>query len=72
VIAKEGQKVEIKNGDVKVDGQPPAVVVSVGQVSRAPIVVPRGCLFLVSSASMLDSMTFGPIPIRSVRGQVPQ
>jgi hypothetical protein len=71
VLAKEGQLVEARDGELYVDGQKPNQSVSVGGAAKWSYIVPRGCVFMLSSTSAGDSLRHGPIPIRNVKGRRP-
>ncbi|GMV81336.1 MAG: hypothetical protein AMXMBFR7_25200 [Planctomycetota bacterium] len=78
VVAREGQKVQTKprGTDTRrmylwVDGQESAL--QSGLTPRQPmpeIVIPRNCVFVIRKDSGKDSFTFGPIPLRLVKGRM--
>lgn len=79
VIAKEGDRVEIKDGKVKLNGQDkteayvPADAI-VGTENLAEIIVPRGHYFILGDnrkmSKLKDSRAFGPIPLEALVGKV--
>jgi hypothetical protein len=71
VLAKEGQLVEARDGSLLVDGQKPNQALALGTTAKWSYIVPRGCVFLLASASAADSLRHGPIPIRNVKGRRP-
>jgi type IV secretory pathway protease TraF len=70
LLAKEGQTVEVNGSTVLVDGQAPAVRIEVPGTVRAPLVIPRGCVFLVAKTPMADSLQYGPVPARNLTGKL--
>ena len=67
VVATEGQRVSCANNKLLVNG----VLSKVHPVWRVPLpelVIPKGCLFLLSTVPDQDSGVFGPIPMRNVIG----
>jgi type IV secretory pathway protease TraF len=75
VVAREGQRVQVTDKDLLVDGQPYEVLGVKNKTSLAEVpelVVPRGCLFVISDNRSRrgsvenDSRSFGPIPLDAV------
>jgi signal peptidase I len=71
VLAKEGQLIEARDGSLFVDGQKPNPTLAVGTNAKWSYIVPRGCVFLLASVAVADSLRYGPIPIRNVKGRLP-
>lgn len=76
VIAVGGQTVDLRNGVVFVDGKPldePYVhgQPSVPQVLTFPVTIPKGYVWLMGDnrQNSGDSRSFGPQPIKNVRGR---
>lgn len=79
VIAKEGQRIAIEAGRVKLNGQEqnesyvPADAF-VGTENLVEIIVPRGHYFIMGdnrkNSRSKDSRAFGPIPLEAVVGKV--
>jgi len=68
VIATEGQRLALAQGKVTVDGQPLQTKV-LGFHNVVPeFVVPRGTVYVLASAPEEDSLKYGPIPMRNIRG----
>ncbi|MFH0939580.1 MAG: signal peptidase I [Planctomycetota bacterium] len=72
VTALEGDRIEIANGVVKVNG-----VVSLYKVDQPDrhfpeVKVPRGCVFLLADASSvgIDSLQIGPVPFFQIIGRL--
>jgi hypothetical protein len=70
LVAKEGQRVEIKEKGIYVDGAKSDCRIALGRITVAVFVIPRGTVYLVSAIPERDSITFGPIPFRNVLGQL--
>ena len=75
VLALAGQKVEVKNDEVKIDGAPyinPGIRFKVSRFDVPELVVPRGCVFVVcdqrskGASCEVDSRRFGPISIDAI------
>src|SRR5207245_1768545 len=75
VVATEGQRVEVTETDVLVDGQPftdPAIHPGSTRIDMPELVVPRGCVFVVCDlrgapgAAENDGRLLGPIPVEAV------
>ncbi|MCZ7647862.1 MAG: S26 family signal peptidase [Planctomycetota bacterium] len=78
VIAHEGQTISIepKKGErrkyvVKVNKQEAAVQPITGLSAALPeIVVPKDCVFLLANQAGIDSLKYGPIPLRLIKGRL--
>ena len=79
VVALEGQRVEVVNKQVKVDGKTTAFKVDIGDWAFPEIRVPRGCVFLISDVTSFwsttdpgigDSMRIGPVPYFNLLGKL--
>lgn len=70
LVAKEGQTVEFKDMAVHVNGAKTDCTVNIGKKTLPPFVVPRGCVYMLSTMPEKDSLTFGPIPLRNVTGKL--
>jgi len=70
IIAKEGQTVELKDMAVHVNGIKTEININIGKKTMAPFVVPRGCVYMMSTIPEKDSLTFGPIPLRNLAGKL--
>jgi hypothetical protein len=70
MVAKEGQTVEFKDKAVHVNGVKTDCTVNIGKRTMAPFIVPRGCVYMLSTMPEKDSLKFGPIPLRNVAGQL--
>ncbi|MCW8131470.1 MAG: hypothetical protein KIS92_14065 [Planctomycetota bacterium] len=72
VVAKEGQRVKLVfangQGKIFVDGQPSQAKVLGFTINSPEFIVPRGCVYVVASAPENDSLNFGPLPMRNIRG----
>ena len=75
VIARGGDRIELKNGLVYVNGVPEPTSYDVIQedprANLAVYSVPEGYVFLMGDnrPASLDSRSFGPVPLSSVRGK---
>lgn len=70
VVAKEGQRVVLSGGKVMVDGHPSQAKV-LGFTKESPeFIVPRDCVFVVACAPEEDSLKYGPVPMRNIRGML--
>ena len=79
IVAKEGDRVAIEAGRVKVNGQDqneayvPADAF-IGTENFVEIIVPRGHYFILGdnrkTSRLKDSRSFGPIPLEAVVGKV--
>jgi signal peptidase I len=74
VIAVPGQQVEIREGQVRVDGQPlyEPYLKEPPRYTTGPILVPEGMLFVLGDNrnASSDSHDWGLLPARNVRGRV--
>jgi hypothetical protein len=79
IVALEGQKIEVVNKTVKVDGKSTLYKVDLPDWVFPDIRVPRGCAFILSDVSSFwstteagigDSMRIGPIPYYSLMGKL--
>lgn len=79
VVAKEGDRVEIMNGKIKLNGQDKTEAyvqadAVVGTENFAEIIIPRGHYFILGDnrkmARLKDSRAFGPIPLEALVGKV--
>ena len=74
IVATEGQRVEVRDDKVLVDGNPiPNPTKSARSRWDVPeIVVPRGCVFVLcdqrqkTGSAEYDSRRFGPIPVEAI------
>lgn len=79
VVAVEGQRVEVVNKQVKVEGKTTAFKVDIPDWAFPEMRVPRGCVFLISDVSSFwsttepgvgDSMRIGPVPFYNLLGKL--
>ena len=71
VVGLPGQRVELVDGELRVDGE--AVTdgrVRATQGDRPPVVVPEDHIYTVSQENFFDSLGLGPIPASLVLGRV--
>lgn len=72
VAARPGERVEIRDTKVLVNGvgveQGGKVWRAIGD--RAPVMVPRDHVYLLSVGHVFDSIAYGPVPASAVRGRV--
>ncbi len=75
VIATEGQRVDVRDGAVYVDGKRLIEPYTHGLPSDAgtvavPVIVPKGCVWVMGDnrTNSTDSRWFGPIPVSTIRG----
>ncbi len=73
VVAVDGQKIEVRNGDVFLDGSlvRESFVISASSDTIPTHQVPEGTIFVMGDnrANSLDSRYFGPVDTESVRGR---
>jgi type IV secretory pathway protease TraF len=67
LVATAGQRLEISEKGILVDGRPTGVKINLSSRPFPAIVIPRGCVYLVATTPQADSVRFGPIPARNVR-----
>ncbi|MFM2092114.1 MAG: Signal peptidase peptidase [Planctomycetota bacterium] len=70
VAALPGSRIEIRSGQLLVDGQTSPRRPPSDHPDAGPVAVPAGHLFVVSLRHRLDSFAYGPIPLTAVRGRV--
>ncbi|MBI3828107.1 MAG: hypothetical protein HY291_01230 [Planctomycetes bacterium] len=70
VVAKEGQHVVLTGGKVMVDGHPSQAKVLGFTVESPEFIVPRDCVFVVACAPEDDSLKYGPVPMRNIKGML--
>lgn len=70
LVAKEGQRVEVKDKSLFVDGVKSDCKSYIGLERFSLFVVPRGTVYMLSITPEKDSFSFGPIPFRNVLGQL--
>ena len=68
VLAREGQRIEIRKRRIFVDGTPSPKQPHAVRVKLHEIVVPRGCVFVMAHEGGEDSSHYGPLPMRSILG----
>ena len=70
LVAKEGQRIEVKEKGIYVDGAKSDCRINIGRQTIAVFVIPRGTVYLLSVTPEKDSFSYGPIPFRNVLGQL--
>jgi signal peptidase I len=76
VIAVEGHTVDLKDGQVLIDGVPASEPYTYGKPSEPqsfplPVTIPAGYVWVMGDnrTDSGDSRTFGPIPVTSIHGR---
>ncbi|MFO8059248.1 MAG: signal peptidase I, partial [Bacillota bacterium] len=73
VVAVHGQEVEVRNGDVFLDGMlvRESFVISPSSDTIPSYEVPEGTIFVMGDnrVNSLDSRYFGPVPVECIRGR---
>ncbi len=70
VAAVAGDEVAVTGGRVQVGGRPAANGAAVTLADRAPVVVPAGCVFVLSDHHRSDSLALGFIPAAAYRAKL--
>jgi len=70
VLAVEGQRLEVRGGEVYVEGKPgPRKILNL-KPDFPEVVVPRGCAFVWAHIPEDDSSWHGAIPVRNILGHL--
>jgi len=70
VLAVEGQRLEVRAGEVYVGGQPGLRKILNLKTDFPEVVVPRGCAYVWAHFPEDDSSWYGAIPIRNILGHL--